>query len=494
MPTLTGLTVVRVRDRARPRSRVARRGASLAGCTSSGRAATAARRRRRRRTPSPGDAPPPRARPRAPASATRAGAGSRPTGRCTTASPTARGISTTMPPVHGPAAGRRAAQAGRPGLRLADRRRRHHGRGHRERHRLRASTRSFQQVWKQHLGTPSPQEERPCGNIDPLGITGTPIYQRRRRSTSSPSSAATCGTSWSRSTLQTGEVNWQPRRRPARRRARGDMQQRGALAITGGRVWVPFGALAGDCGDYKGRVVGVNLDGTRRPGRSTARPPTRGGGIWNPAGPTRSTPTATCSSSPPTARRSPATRTTTPTRCCALDGDAQAGRLVRADRLGAEQPGRRRARLAGPRPRRRPVGRARRQVRPGVRAAPGPPRRDRRPGRRCRTSARPSAAPRSTATSSTCPATRRRRARCGSTTPGSCTCSGTPTRLDRRLAGRRRRTGLGARPERRRAARPRPEDRQDAARRSTSGRPAASRRRRSTASPSDPRRLTSPHS
>jgi outer membrane protein assembly factor BamB len=63
------------------------------------------------------------------------------------------------------------------------------------------------------------------------------------------------------------------------------MQQRGALAIAGGKVWVSYGAQAGDCGDYKGRVVGVALDGT---GAAVFySPPTeRGGGIWNPAGPT----------------------------------------------------------------------------------------------------------------------------------------------------------------------------------------------------------------
>ena len=63
------------------------------------------------------------------------------------------------------------------------------------------------------------------------------------------------------------------------------MQQRGALAITGGRVWVAFGAQAGDCSDYKGRVVGVRLDGTGDP--VVYDPSTRRqGGIWNPAGPT----------------------------------------------------------------------------------------------------------------------------------------------------------------------------------------------------------------
>ena len=63
------------------------------------------------------------------------------------------------------------------------------------------------------------------------------------------------------------------------------MQQRGALAITGSRVWAPFGALAGDCGNYKGRVVGVRLDGTGDVVKYD--PSTREqGGMWNAAGPT----------------------------------------------------------------------------------------------------------------------------------------------------------------------------------------------------------------
>ena len=30
--------------------------------------------------------------------------------------------------------------------------------------------------WQVHLGTPVPLSALPCGNIDPLGITGTPVY------------------------------------------------------------------------------------------------------------------------------------------------------------------------------------------------------------------------------------------------------------------------------------------------------------------------------
>jgi hypothetical protein len=48
---------------------------------------------------------------------------------------------------------------------------------------------------------------------------------------------------------------------------------------------VSYRAQAGDCGSYKGRVVGVPLDGGSHV--IFYRPPTqRGGGIWNPAGPT----------------------------------------------------------------------------------------------------------------------------------------------------------------------------------------------------------------
>ena len=39
-------------------------------------------------------------------------------------------------------------------------------------------------------------------------------------------------------------------------------QQRGALTLSRGMVYVPFGGMAGDCGAYKGAVVGVPADGS----------------------------------------------------------------------------------------------------------------------------------------------------------------------------------------------------------------------------------------
>jgi len=62
------------------------------------------------------------------------------------------------------------------------------------------------------------------------------------------------------------------------------MQQRGALALTAGRVYVPFGGLDGDCGGYKGRIVAWNADGTGQPISYTV-PTKREAGIWATPGP-----------------------------------------------------------------------------------------------------------------------------------------------------------------------------------------------------------------
>ena len=137
-------------------------------------------------------------------------------------------------------------------------------------------------LWERHLGTPSPAAERPCGNIDPLGITGTPIVAGGTVYVS-PELSAPVRHELIALDLATGAVKW--RRNidlPGVEIAA--MQQRGALAISGGRVWVPFGGLAGDCGGYKGRVVGVELDGSGRPLSFTV-PTTREAGIWTPPGP-----------------------------------------------------------------------------------------------------------------------------------------------------------------------------------------------------------------
>ena len=61
------------------------------------------------------------------------------------------------------------------------------------------------------------------------------------------------------------------------------IEERGALAIGSGRVYIPFGGLYGDCGNYHGYVVAAHDDRDDTP--SVWQSPVRGEAIWATAGP-----------------------------------------------------------------------------------------------------------------------------------------------------------------------------------------------------------------
>jgi outer membrane protein assembly factor BamB len=139
-------------------------------------------------------------------------------------------------------------------------------------------------VWQTNLGEPVPGSELPCGNIDPSGITGTPVVD------------VASGTLYAVANLRsgphhelfalelaTGAVRWHRSIDPPGLTPQVE-QERGALTLAGGRVYVPFGGLYGDCGQYKGAVVSAAADGS---GSLTSYvvPTSRMAGIWNPAGP-----------------------------------------------------------------------------------------------------------------------------------------------------------------------------------------------------------------
>jgi outer membrane protein assembly factor BamB len=136
--------------------------------------------------------------------------------------------------------------------------------------------------WKRHLGSPVPVSKLPCGNIDPLGITGTMVYD--------PATSrvfAVAETTGARHVLygldaKTGKVVVRREVEPPKGNRRAH-QQRAALALAGGRVFVAYGGLFGDCADYIGSVVSVRTDGTGM--QSYAIPTEREAGIWAPAGP-----------------------------------------------------------------------------------------------------------------------------------------------------------------------------------------------------------------
>jgi len=138
--------------------------------------------------------------------------------------------------------------------------------------------------WHTRLGTPVDGGSLSCGNIDPLGITGTPAYDA---ATGRVFVVKTTRTGAVRHQLvglaaQTGKVQVRRDIDPPRQ-ATDVLNQRGALAVSNGKVYVAFGGLNGDCGDYHGHVVGVSTDGSG-PLLSFRVPTPREGGIWAPSG------------------------------------------------------------------------------------------------------------------------------------------------------------------------------------------------------------------
>jgi outer membrane protein assembly factor BamB len=137
-------------------------------------------------------------------------------------------------------------------------------------------------LWRTHLGTPVPGSSLPCGNIDPSGITGTPVIDASSGTLYvvaflDPGHHVLFGLS-----VRNGSVVSQVSVDPPGADPTAH-QQRGALALAGGMVYVPFGGLDGDCAPYHGWVVGVHTNGA--PGLTSYQVPThREGGIWSVGG------------------------------------------------------------------------------------------------------------------------------------------------------------------------------------------------------------------
>jgi outer membrane protein assembly factor BamB len=137
-------------------------------------------------------------------------------------------------------------------------------------------------VWKNHLGQPVDYGTLPCGNIGPVtGITGTPAAD--------PSTGRLYVVAFLHShhhmlfTLSLADGSLVSQRDVDPPGSDPTVQQeRGALAIGSGYVYVPFGGLFGDCGLYHGYVEAVPLAGGAI--RSYRVATTREGGIWSPAG------------------------------------------------------------------------------------------------------------------------------------------------------------------------------------------------------------------
>ena len=138
-------------------------------------------------------------------------------------------------------------------------------------------------VWRTHIGTPVPLADLPCGDIDPLGITGTPAYDQANGLVYAVAETAGYHHILVGIAVTGGAVKVQRDIPTPDGQPRYD-QQRPGLAIEDGRVYIAFGGLYGDCGPYRGSVVGAPLSGSG-PLISYVVPTSREGAIWGTAGP-----------------------------------------------------------------------------------------------------------------------------------------------------------------------------------------------------------------
>jgi len=137
--------------------------------------------------------------------------------------------------------------------------------------------------WHRRLGTAQQQSGLPCGNIFPLGITGTPAYDAATGSVFVV--AETAGghhTLWALNAAS-GAKRWHRSMDLVPSRNRSAEQQRSALLVTQGRVITTYGGLDGDCDNYVGYATSTSTSGK---GRTSvyAGPTSREAGMWSPGG------------------------------------------------------------------------------------------------------------------------------------------------------------------------------------------------------------------
>jgi hypothetical protein len=147
-------------------------------------------------------------------------------------------------------------------------------------------------VWQTNVGTPVPAGVLPCGDVQPVGITGTPVVDLPSRSlffdTMILTNMLPLHFIYSLN-VDTGDLNpgWpvEVDSNAVSTTARFNslaQGERGALAVIGTNLYVPYGGISGDCGTYYGWLVGVSLSNpTNVMAWSTL---VNGGGAWSVGG------------------------------------------------------------------------------------------------------------------------------------------------------------------------------------------------------------------
>lgn len=141
-------------------------------------------------------------------------------------------------------------------------------------------------VWRSHLASPVTSGLACPGDIDPSGVTGTPVLDPARDLLWAVVLTSVAGRPEHEVvalSARTGELLRRtkialPGTDPAAE------QQRAALDLEDGNVYVPLGGLYGDCGNYKGAVISV----PEAPGHALGywhTPTAREGAVWEVGGP-----------------------------------------------------------------------------------------------------------------------------------------------------------------------------------------------------------------
>ena len=136
--------------------------------------------------------------------------------------------------------------------------------------------------WHTRIGNPVPAGQQPCGDLSPLGIASTPVYDPQTRLVYVVGQDGKDAHVLAGLTLA-GRIALR-RDVPSPDHEPYYDQQRSALALAGGRIYVAFGGHAGDCGPYTGSVVGMPASGSGQI-VSYLVPTAKQAGIWSPAGP-----------------------------------------------------------------------------------------------------------------------------------------------------------------------------------------------------------------
>jgi hypothetical protein len=149
-------------------------------------------------------------------------------------------------------------------------------------------------VWQRTYGQSVGRTGAGCGNITPLGITGTPVIDLAKRTIYFDTAVGTTTTitdhlihavslddgseraGWPVSTkaVSNGGERFNPILH----------NQRSALLLVNGILYVAYSGHLGDCGQYRGWVLGVDTNAPQNI-RSFKTGGPRGGGIWGTGGP-----------------------------------------------------------------------------------------------------------------------------------------------------------------------------------------------------------------